>query len=81
MPDIGWACLGGCKLPTEPQSAYMSHPPYFKGCPEEILFMAMAEEQESPHNQARTFQLLLIKLTDILLATADPMAKPRLKGW
>lgn len=46
----------------------MSHRPYTKGCPGEILFMAMAEEEEGPYNQAGTFRPLLIKLADISVA-------------
>lgn len=43
--------------------------------------MPMTEDDEGPHNEARTFHLLLIKLADISVAKADLMAKPTLKGW
>lgn len=43
--------------------------------------MAMAEGQEGPHNQARTFQAPAHEIADISLAKADHMAKPKLKGW
>lgn len=58
----------------------MSRPPCTEGYPREALFVAITEQEGHTVRQEH-FKLLLMKLTDILLAKAGLLARPKLKEW